>query len=327
MSNIKQQAYILIVIIQILFIGFLVFTILKKYFLKKPAINPFKKEWLAFNQSNSLQYFYEPRPNTIDNVNDWVPYKGIYTINADSLNERFDYAPEKNPSTYRIIALGDSFTYGMYVDTKDNWTELLEDTLNNEMKCRNISKFDVINLGVGGYEIQYGIERYKARGQKYDPDLVIWFLKDDDFQEILEIMLPKELKVQKQMKESGEFDKQVKQGNFYPSWEIARNQIIKEIGLKNILKKQKDFLQQFEKYFKNSLLFITFEFTNPEYKEVLQKITLDRTQTYFFDKIPNLYKIPDAAFFSDPHATKKGNRIIMEDVYGYLKKTRIIPCD
>ena len=57
---------------------------------------------------------------------------------------------KKNKDTFRIITLGDSFTFGMYINTKDNWTELLEDKLNSDMGCKNISMFEVINLGVGG---------------------------------------------------------------------------------------------------------------------------------------------------------------------------------
>lgn len=304
-----------------------IYTLRKKLLKKEMAVNPLKKSVLVFNQSDSLKYFYEPKPNTIDNVNDWVPYKGIYTINADSLNERLDYTPEKNPGTYRIIALGDSFTYGMYVDTKDNWPEQLEDKLNAELKCKNISKFEVINLGVGGYDIQYGIERYNARGQKYNPDLLIWFLKDDDFQEILEIMLPREQEVQKKMKESGEFDKQVKRGNFYPSWEIARDTVIKEIGAFEIFKKQKIFIGEIRNYFKNNLLFITFDFTKSEYRNFLKDFAKKNSKTFVFDKLSNLYLIKDATYFSDPHATKKGNNIIMQGVYEYLKKNNIIPCN
>ena len=65
----------------------------------------------------------------IEKVNEWGPNKGTYTINNDSLNERFNYSENKDKNTFRIITLGASYTYGLYVDTKNNWTEILEDIL------------------------------------------------------------------------------------------------------------------------------------------------------------------------------------------------------
>ena len=116
--------------------------------------------------------------------------KAVYNINSDTFNERFDYEINKDDKTFRIITLGDSFTFGYIVDTKNNWTELLEDKL-NQLHCANFDKIEVINLGVVGYDIQYSVERFKLRGKKYNPDLVLWLLKGDDFQEIKEIVQPK----------------------------------------------------------------------------------------------------------------------------------------
>ena len=39
----------------------------------------------------------------------------------------------------------------------------------------------MLNLGLYGYDIEYAVERFRVRGQKYDPDLIIWLIKDDDF--------------------------------------------------------------------------------------------------------------------------------------------------
>ena len=116
---------------------------------------------LDMTASSGLKHFYEPVPNSIDKTNSWSLNQGINTINNDALNERFNYAVDKSKGTYRIITLGDSYTYGLYIDTKDNWTEKLEDMLNTELKCNNINKFEVINLAVYGYDFQYNLERYK----------------------------------------------------------------------------------------------------------------------------------------------------------------------
>ena len=120
-----------------------------------------------FNSGDSkLEYFFEPNPNNSED----------YSTNQDLLNERFNYATEKGQSTFRIIAIGDSHTYGLYVETRKNYPELLENMLNDQVICGLYSKFEVINLGVPGYDLSYSYERFRRRGVKYKPDLVIWFV-------------------------------------------------------------------------------------------------------------------------------------------------------
>lgn len=85
------------------------------------SINPIKKEIMAFTPTDKLKYFYKPKPNTTETDSAyWLTYKPEYTINSDSLNERFEYLVNKPKDTYRIITLGNSFTFGMWVNTKDN---------------------------------------------------------------------------------------------------------------------------------------------------------------------------------------------------------------
>jgi lysophospholipase L1-like esterase len=102
------------------------------------------------------------------------PSQAKYTINKDTLNERYDYSVKKQPGVFRIMTIGDSFTYGLYTNTDRNWTELLEDKLNADLRCQKSRKVEVINLAVNGYDITYTVERFLKRGIKYNPDLVIW---------------------------------------------------------------------------------------------------------------------------------------------------------
>jgi hypothetical protein len=135
------------------------------------------KENVILQEEPDFKYYWKFESNTeIIDKPEWLPYKVKYTINADGLNERFDYSIEKPDNTFRILTLGDSFTFGLFVDTKDNWTELLEDKLNNELRntC-NYKKFEVINLGLSGFDIAYISKRYEDIGAKYKPDLIIFF--------------------------------------------------------------------------------------------------------------------------------------------------------
>ncbi|MEE8468932.1 MAG: hypothetical protein V3T22_10770, partial [Planctomycetota bacterium] len=50
-----------------------------------------------------------------------------YEFNADGLREDADVVPAKPPGTYRVVALGDSFTLGFSVERRDLFVDLLED--------------------------------------------------------------------------------------------------------------------------------------------------------------------------------------------------------
>ncbi len=106
--------------------------------------------------SGNLKYFYEPKPDNSEIWKpDWLGKEIKNQINSDTLNDR-EYGAEfkKSDGTYRIITLGDSFTYGLYVDTYDSYPKVLESILNSRLSCKNISKFEVVNLGVYAYDIR-----------------------------------------------------------------------------------------------------------------------------------------------------------------------------
>lgn len=324
----QKTIYIIVVVLQMIVVGFLGYKLFsnKESIQGKMVINPIKKENII-QLDPILKYYYEPKPNTNEIVNDWVPYKATYTINEDALNERFDYETAHNKDVFRIITLGDSFTYGLYVDTKDNWPERLEEKLNTNITCNNIQKFEVINLGVHGYDIQYSLNRYTTRGQKYDPNLVIWFMKQDDVSQINEIMLEKEQFYAKQMKESGEFQRLVDKGILYPSWNRAMKEVSDEYGKDQIEGIQKKFLNKFKDLYKGPLVLITFPNEPADTKQFLKESVQDTKNAAFFDGLTDIYKDPNLYFANDGHPTAQGHEIIAEDVLNYLKKNNVILCN
>ncbi|MFA5136790.1 MAG: hypothetical protein WC489_05345 [Patescibacteria group bacterium] len=158
-------------------IGFQICVIVMSLFLLKrknsmglmTSISPIKQESIQKSSSN-IKFFYEPKPNTIIKFNHaWLPDAVTYTFNDDSLNERTNYEINKEDKTYRIVTLGDSFTFGQNISTEYNWTELLENELNANYLCSQINKYEVINLGVFSYDTQYEVERYRLRGTNIIP--------------------------------------------------------------------------------------------------------------------------------------------------------------
>lgn len=216
-----KKYFISIVLLQISLILFLFYIITKNTNILGTSVTVINSQSLLRSPSSELKHFYEIKANHIEEQHaDWLWYTPIHTINKDSLNERYDYKIKKEKGTFRIIALGDSFTDGSWVHTKDNWTEQLEDYLNQNKVCDTIQKYEVINLGVQGYDLAYETERYVKRGVKYDPDLIV--LPIVDFLRVTEHRLKNENKIKLTENQIKEYQKE---GNFYPESFLLDSQL------------------------------------------------------------------------------------------------------
>lgn len=326
--KLRKIILIVFIFIELLLVIYLTFRVVKliknKRILGSSKINIIEKENIIFT-SDHFRYFYEPKPNTIEKVNEWVPYKGIYTINSDTLNERFDYSTEKPKDAYRIITLGDSFTYGLYVDTKDNWPEQLEDILNERVKCNKISKFEVINLGVHGYDFEYTVERYRRRGTKYNPDLILWYIID--FMRINEKLLLLLEDYYKKFKDNSELEKYINDGHYYYVWDMAQNESVSKLGIKNVQEYQENTILKINNYYDGPLIVMLLPRINQKDKEQIERIFSLRKNTYLFDQMRNLHEIENAVFPNDGHPNKNGHKIISEDIFKFLFNRKIIPCN
>jgi len=149
-------------------------------------LNP---KYFIYSPTAQLKYFYESARGTIEvDQPSWLPYPATYTLTSDGLNEQHDYPVKRAPHTFRIMTLGDSFTFGQYVNTADNWPDKLEDLF--QTNCQGTTQVQVINLGEAGYDVQYIAHRFKIRGVKYNPDLIIWLESGSGFDRIMELMEP-----------------------------------------------------------------------------------------------------------------------------------------
>lgn len=107
---------------------------------------------------------YELTPNS-KSIQRGIEYK----INSKGLRD-YEYSYEKSEGTYRIVVLGDSVTTGFGVNLDELYVKQLEKLLNDDNK----KNYEVINLGVGGYNTQQEFQWLKKEGLKYNPDLVIF---------------------------------------------------------------------------------------------------------------------------------------------------------
>jgi hypothetical protein len=277
-------------------------------------------------RNNELKYFYELKSNEIlrDNPG-WLGYTAINTINNDSFNDRYDYPLEKDNNTYRIITLGDSFTYGLYVNTEENYPEVLEDMLNKNLKCKNIKKFEVINLGVGGYDIEYSVYRFIKRGIKYNPDMVIWLLHDGMFDRMNEYKIP----IEKKLKEEGVPNFNSTTGVYEASNKaksIVKNDFSDdEIALYQ--NKSFEILDEAIKKINNGkskILIADLTIQNNSFRKVIDNF-LTKSKNYIFLPVFNFRKDPSYHLL-DGHANIAGNIKISENIFSLLKKNIFTEC-
>jgi lysophospholipase L1-like esterase len=78
---------------------------------------------------------------------------------------------EKPPTTFRILNLGDSVAMGWGVRMEDTYGQQLEALLNE--RDADTIRYEVINAGVPGWNLENALAYLQAEGLKYDPDLIL----------------------------------------------------------------------------------------------------------------------------------------------------------
>lgn len=100
-------------------------------------------------------------------------FKVSLNLNREGLRD-YEHNIEKKSGSFRILALGDSFTLGHGVEMEDSYPKVLEKLLNGG--TRDKSKYEVINTGVFGWEPTQEYLYLMNYGLRYKPDLIIWSL-------------------------------------------------------------------------------------------------------------------------------------------------------
>lgn len=118
------------------------------------------------------QIIYDLRPN-LEVLFQRVPVK------TNSCGMRgVEISPAKDSNTYRIIMLGDSFTFGWGVEEEKIFARVLESNLNK--KSQNGTNFQVLNLGVPGYSTFQEVAKFLDSYEDLEPDaLLVYFISND----------------------------------------------------------------------------------------------------------------------------------------------------
>jgi hypothetical protein len=89
-----------------------------------------------------------------------------YAINSKGLRDaEHDY--EKIPGTTRVVALGDSFTFGSGIALGSRFADI---------PAQRLPGLEIVNMGVPGYGLDNMLLAYLVEGRRYAPDVVLLFL-------------------------------------------------------------------------------------------------------------------------------------------------------
>src|SRR5262249_49492146 len=94
--------------------------------------------------------------------------RDLVSLNSEGFRGA-NFQESKRGGTYRIVSLGDSWTFGTSVGQYQTYPALLETELNN--RDRN-KKYEVLNVSVIGYSSYHGAHLIK-RALELNPDLII----------------------------------------------------------------------------------------------------------------------------------------------------------
>ena len=88
-------------------------------------------------------------------------------INSHGLRD-VEFPLSKPPNTYRIAALGDSFTYGGGITSGETYVKQLESMLNDRLGEHGV-RYEVLNAGVPGFNTQQELIHLQEVGLQFSP--------------------------------------------------------------------------------------------------------------------------------------------------------------
>ena len=106
-------------------------------------------------------------------------YDVLVTTNAKRLRGK-EYPYQKSQGVTRILALGDSFTFGFGVNVEDSYSKVLERLLNVSTEGNGVRQYEVINTGAPGWGTAQELVFWNVEGHKYNPDIILLCLVEND---------------------------------------------------------------------------------------------------------------------------------------------------
>ncbi len=303
----------------------------------RPVYTPFRAEQL-YNAGRNREI---PKRRCFrDPLLFWrlIPNQG--DINSAGFRSKKECALIKERDTKRIICLGDSITYGVWVKTEEAYPYILEEMLNANSDSLH---FEVINAGVMGYSSLQGLRQIKRDLLKYKPDLITLLFGFDDNYPVVDYS-------DKEQKTYNEYifslQKVLRNSKLYSLLEISllrarhwftsgKNNLSQRIP--DIIKRRvepDDYRRNLEEIIKLArdnnfeVLFITPVILNLREREIdyLKDYIGEIPQEYAIDLIGELKKCQGQSdlFLDGCHFTPAGHWVVAKAIYDTLVKKKIV---
>ena len=136
--------------------------------------------WMQFRPNTSFRLDYDSNPRGYFDRDGGLTYQ----INRHGFRGP-DFEQRKAAGTFRILVLGDSFTFGEGVKWQDTFVKRLERLLAAGAE----SSIEVLNFGVSGWTSKSEVRFLEQAGLAFQPDLVlvVYVLNDTKYRPRLEI--------------------------------------------------------------------------------------------------------------------------------------------
>lgn len=277
----KKIKIILLESILILLAIFLIETIVRAWY-----INPELIDSWGYNPYGYGDLL--PNKNFIAQEIPQLPYQVI--TNSFGFRNSYDISIKKPNNLLRILAVGDSFTFGPYVNNQDTYPAKLEFIL------RKTKKIEVLNAGVSGYTLADELEYLQEKGFKLEPDIIIIGIYENDVLDYLK-------------SNRNIFARKVQQEK------LSKFPIIYKLAKKSALLTliEKNFIEQKSKQFRNGIEeSLTSNLTEQQdsYYADLDKLLnlLDEKQKIIFVLFPSFGQISSKIYFPQANIKNKINK-------------------
>jgi len=129
-----------------------------------PESEEISSSGIVFSTNPKLRYVL--KPGGIHHYQDTT-----IAINPDGYRGELRRPGPAPAGTKRVLCIGDSITMGLYLEDGETWCAQLEEMLNRDKLLGR--KWEVLNLGVIGYNTVNEVELLKEKGLAYRPDYVV----------------------------------------------------------------------------------------------------------------------------------------------------------